>query len=486
MFRRTKIVATLGPASSQEAMLETLIRAGVNVFRLNFSHGTAENHKAIAQNIRKTADRLEKNVAILADLQGPKIRIARFKQGHVILRNGAPFILDADRDEESGDEHGVGLGYKDLPQDCQTGDTLLLNDGLISLCVDKVEGNAVHCTVLDGGLLSNNKGLNRLGGGLTAKALTDKDRQDIRTAADMDVDYLALSFPRDAQDVEEARSLYQAAGGKGGIVAKIERAEAVSDNDNLDQIILASDGVMVARGDLAIEIGDAELVGVQKHIIWRARHLERFVITATQMMESMITNPQPTRAEVSDVANAVLDGTDAVMLSAETATGDFPEQTVLAMDRIILGAERSSQMRQQFQDSGNSDVRLTSKIDESIAAAAMIVANRLTGVKAIIAMTETGATPRMMSRIRSGLPVFAFTPHARCQRKLAVYRGIQTVHFESANLPPAEINQRVVDVLLELEAVREGDKVILTKGDYVNVNGGTNTLKVVEVGSRIL
>lgn len=482
MVRRTKIVATVGPACDSEAMLTKLIEAGVNVFRLNFSHGTADHHQMVGQRIRKVAAEVGKSVATLVDLQGPKIRIARFKHGEVLLERGAAFTLDAAMDDAAGDEHAVGLAYKELPNDCGPGDTLLLNDGLIELQVEEVVGTAVCCRVVQGGVLSDKKGVNRKGGGLTAKALTDKDREDIKTAAAMEVDYLALSFPRDDEDVKEARRLYEQAGGKGGIIAKIERAEAVADDGTLDDIILASDGVMVARGDLAVEIGDAELVGVQKHIIWRARHLNRFAITATQMMESMISNPQPTRAEVSDVANAVLDGTDAVMLSAETATGLFPEGTVQAMNRIILGAERSYQMRQQWSREDHSPER----IDESIAAAAMYVANRLQGVKAIIAMTETGATPMMMSRIRSGLPIFAFTPHPACQRRLAVYRGIKTVNFDSAAIPPKEVNQQVVNTLLELGVLSEGDKVILTKGDYVNVNGGTNTLKIVEAGRAIL
>jgi pyruvate kinase len=481
MVRRTKIVATVGPACDSEAMLKTLIQSGVNVFRLNFSHGTAEHHMAVGQRIRKVAAELNTNVATLADLQGPKIRIAKFKEGKVTLQNGAKFILDAAMDGEAGDEHAVGLDYKELPQDCGAGDTLLLNDGLIELAVEQVVGEAVHCKVVLGGVLSNKKGLNRKGGGLTAKALTDKDKEDIKTAAAMDVDYLALSFPRDEQDVNEARALYQQAGGQGGIVAKIERAEAVAEDETLDKIILSSDGVMVARGDLAVEIGDAELVGVQKHITFRARQLKRFVITATQMMESMINNPQPTRAEVSDVANAVLDGTDSVMLSAETAAGQFPKETVLAMNRIILGAERSHQMRDQWKR----DDYVPSRIDESIATAAMFVANRLTGVRAIAALTETGSTPIMMSRIRSGLSIFAFTPHAACQRKLAVYRGINTINFDSASLHPEQVNPSVVDLLIERAVVKKGDKVILTKGDYVNVNGGTNTMKIVEVGNVV-
>jgi pyruvate kinase len=478
MIRRTKIVATVGPACDSEAMLTTLVEAGVNVFRLNFSHGSAEHHTVVANRIRSVAETVGKSVAILADLQGPKIRIAQFSHGEVTLINGQPFTLDAAMDEHAGDIHAVGLAYKNLPNDCSPGDTLLLNDGLIQLKVEQVEGSAVHCIVIEGGVLSDKKGVNRQGGGLTAKALTDKDKQDIKTAAELEVDYVALSFPRDAADVQEARSLYQQAGGRGGVVAKIERAEAVANNVTLDEIILASDGVMVARGDLAVEIGDAELVGVQKHVIWRARQLNRFVITATQMMESMISNPQPTRAEISDVANAVLDGTDAVMLSAETATGSFPEGTVRAMDRIILGAENSYQMRDLWKQEDN----VPQKIDESIASAAMYVANRLAGVKAIIAMTETGATPVMMSRIRSGLPIFAFTPHAECQRRLMVYRGVQTINFDSANIPPGEVNQRAVDLLKELGVLQDKDKVILTKGDYVNVNGGTNTIKIVEVG----
>ena len=481
MIRRTKIVATLGPASNSETMISTLIESGVNVFRLNFSHGNAEQHKQTADHIRTAAALLETSVAILADLQGPKIRIARFKKGKTELKKGAKFILDAGMDDDAGDDFCVGLGYKELATDCDAGDILLLNDGLIELKVESVEGKKIHCTVIAGGELSNNKGVNRRGGGLTAKALTEKDKQDIIHAANMDVDYLALSFPRDADDVNYARSLYQQAGGQGGLVAKIERAEAVADDKNLDQIILASDGVMVARGDLAVEIGDAELVGVQKRITWRARQLGRFTITATQMMESMINQPQPTRAEVSDVANAVLDGTDAVMLSAETAAGSYPQETVLAMVRIILGAERSNQMRDLLKDDDHTPTR----IDESIATAAMLVANRLEGVKAILAMTETGATPIMMSRIRSGIPIFAFTPHSKTQRRLAIYRGINTINFNSALLKPTNINHRVVTQLLELDVVEKGDKVILTKGDYINVNGGTNTLKIIEVGDII-
>lgn len=480
MLRRTKIVATVGPASASEAMLGCLIQAGVNVFRLNFSHGTPEAHRETAERIRRQAETLRKTVAILADLQGPKIRIARFRDGAVTLETGQRFTLDTALAGDAGDAHQVGLDYPQLAEDSRAGDMLLLDDGLIRLRVLEVEGPRIHCEVRAGGQLSDNKGINRKGGGLSARALTEKDREDIITAANMDVDYLALSFPRDASDVTEARALFRAAGGAGGVVAKIERAEAVADDATLDQIIVAADGVMVARGDLAVEIGDAELVGVQKHIIRRARVLDRFVITATQMMESMISSPQPTRAEVSDVANAVLDGTDAVMLSAETAVGQFPEETVRAMHRIIRGAERTYQSHPPSRQH-----EFFSRVDESIAMAAMYIANHLHGVRAIIAMTETGATPQLMSRIRSGMPIFAFTPHPRTQRRVAIYRGVETVPFDSATLSPDRVNQEAVNLLLELGLVEKGDRLILTKGDYVRAHGGTNALKIVTVGEPI-
>jgi len=481
MFRRTKIVATVGPASASEDMLGRLIDAGVNVFRLNFSHGSAGTHRDTAARIRRQADARRKAVAILADLQGPKIRIARFADGAVMLKTGQRFTLDTTLAGNAGDAARVGLDYPELAGDSRPGDILLLNDGLIEMRVQSVEAGRIHCEVTSGGRLSDNKGINRQGGGLSARALTDKDREDIVTAAGMDVDYLALSFPRDATDVQEARTLFRDAGGEGGVVAKIERAEAVADNATLDGIILASDGVMVARGDLAVEIGDAELVGVQKHIIQRARALDRFVITATQMMESMINSPQPTRAEVSDVANAVLDGTDAVMLSAETAVGEYPEATVNAMARIILGAERTY----QTYPGGQRLHEHFSRVDESIAMAAMYVANRLPGVRAIIAMTETGNTPQLMSRMRSGMPIFAFTPHPRTQRRVAIYRGVDTIAFDSAGLPPDRVNQEAVATLQRQGLVQDGDTIIITKGDYTSAHGGTNALKIVTVGEVI-
>jgi pyruvate kinase len=481
MQRRTKIVATLGPATSSPEAIEQLIKAGVNVVRMNFSHGTAEDHKARAELVREFAKKHGRFVAILGDLQGPKIRISQFKNGKIKLKSGQHFILDASLGREYGDENQVGIDYKELVTDSRPGDILLLDDGRVELIVDLVEGPAIHCTVKIAGPLSNNKGINRKGGGLSAAALTEKDKRDILVAVDIDVDYLAVSFPRDAADIEYARKLLMEAGGQADIIAKIERAEAVEDHDVLDQIIKASDGVMVARGDLGVEIGDAELIGVQKHIINRARALNRFVITATQMMESMISSPMPTRAEVFDVANAVLDGTDAVMLSAETAAGEYPIETVEAMTRVIIGAERQAAATRSNHRINES----FSHIDETIAMSAMYAANHLNGVKAIICMTESGSTPLLMSRIRSGKPILAYSRHPKTQRRVAIYRGVKTVPFNSENIPNEEVNQFAVDELVRRNIVSEGDLVIITKGDYVNAQGGTNTMKVIRVGKTI-
>ncbi|MFC6668938.1 pyruvate kinase [Marinobacterium aestuariivivens] len=479
--RRTKIVATLGPSSESEETLRQLIAAGVDVVRLNFSHGSPGDHRQRADLVRRLAREQGRFVAVLGDLQGPKIRIARFADSRVELEEGQTFVLDAAMDKEDGTADRVGIDYEALVDDSRPGDILLLDDGRLELEVIEVVGREVRCRVLVGGPLSNNKGINRKGGGLSAAALTPKDEADILTAAEIGVDYLAVSFPRDAADMHHARELMQAAGGNARLIAKIERAEAVGDNRVLDGIIEASDGVMVARGDLGVEIGDAELIGVQKHIIDRARAFNRVVITATQMMETMIQSPLPTRAEVFDVANAVLDGTDAVMLSAETAAGRYPVQTVEAMARVILGAEKHPKAH-------TSDHRINeviTKVDESIALAAMYSANHLVGVRAIICMTESGDTPLMMSRIRSPLPIFAFSGNPRTQNRVALFRGVSTVPFDSEALPNDEVNARAVDALRRLDVVVDGDLVMITKGNYVNAHGGTNTLKIVRVGDEI-
>lgn len=481
MLRRTKIVATLGPASEKEDVLERLILAGVNVVRLNFSHGSPEDHKGRAELVRKLAAKHGRYVAVLGDLQGPKIRIARFADGKIHLNVGDQFALDGSLERDAGSQTEVGIDYKELPQDCKVGDNLLLDDGRVVLRVETINGERLECVTTVAGPLSNNKGINREGGGLSAPALTDKDLADIRLAADIDVDYLAVSFPRCAADLNQARELLTEAGGKAGIVAKVERAEAVADGEVLDDIIRASDVVMVARGDLGVEIGDAALVGVQKKMISRARALNKVVITATQMMESMIDSPLPTRAEVFDVANAVLDGTDAVMLSAESAAGNFPVETVEAMVRVIGGAEQHDKdlvhgyrVNEEF-----------GAIDESIALASMYTANHLPGIKAIICLTETGSTPRLMSRVSSELPIFAFSPRIDTQRRVALYRGVQTIAFDTDKIDPQEVNQRAVDQLKTDGVVADGDLVIISKGDSVNVCGGTNTMKIVKVGEGI-
>lgn len=480
-MRRTKIVATLGPSSDSQEIIDSLIRKGVDVVRLNFSHGSTSDHIARANRVRAAAQKANKYVAILGDLQGPKIRIARFIEESIILREGQKFTLDSEHDEYAGDNTIVGLDYKSLGQDCFAGDVLLLDDGRLTMKIDVVDGPRIHCTVLQGGKLSNNKGINRQGGGLSAEALTPKDKLDLKAAVEIGVDYLAVSFPRDAADMEYARSLLNKTESKAHLIAKIERAETVSNPEILDGIIKASDGVMVARGDLGVEIGDAELIGVQKHIIKRARQLNRVVITATQMMESMIQSPMPTRAEVFDVANAVLDGTDAVMLSAETAVGAYPIETVEAMVRVIKGAESQPQTRK----SGHRIHQCFSQIDETIGLAAMYAANHLGGVKAIISMTETGATPLLRSRIRSGLPIFALSPHTQTLNRSAIFRGVTPLYFDASDIPNSEINQYAVAQLLAAGTVQEGDLIMITKGDYINVHGGTNTLKIIRVGQAI-
>lgn len=475
-IRRTKIVATLGPATQSPAVLDALLKAGMNVVRLNFSHGDPNAHIGLANLVRERAKVCNKPVGILADLQGPKIRIARFKQGKVELKQGDYFALDATLDTNDGDQQQVGIDYKALPEDVAAGDTLLLDDGRIVLMVDKVIGPRIMTQVVFGGELSNNKGINRQGGGLSAAALTEKDKQDIITAARMEADYLAVSFPRSADDIHEARRLLHEAGGHAAIVAKIERAEAL---DVIEEIITAADAIMVARGDLGVEMGDAALPPIQKRIISMARRMNRITITATQMMESMIQNPIPTRAEVFDVANAVLDGTDAVMLSGETAVGKNPIKTIAAVDRICLQAEQEREIRV-------SRHRIDShfeQMDEAIAMGAMYLANHL-NVKAIAALTESGATTLWMSRISSGIPIFAMTPHEFTARRVTLYRGVYPITFTRSHDDHASLNRDMIDELERRGVVSEGDIVIITKGD-LEVEGSTSALKLVQVGSMV-
>ncbi|RUO25727.1 pyruvate kinase [Aliidiomarina minuta] len=477
MLRRTKIVTTLGPATDDPAVLEALIIAGANVVRLNFSHGAAEDQIRRAEMVREIAARYNRYVAVLGDLQGPKIRIARFIDEKVTLHTGATFILDAELDKQAGSEKSVGLDYAELPNDVINDDILLLDDGRIRLQVTDVSGSQVITKVLIGGKLSNNKGINRLGGGLSAEALTEKDLADIKTAAEINVDYLAVSFPRTSDDINRARSLLRQAGGTGAMCAKIERAEAVATDAALDDIIYASDAVMVARGDLGVEIGDAQLVGKQKQIINRSRSLNKVVITATQMMESMIDNSMPTRAEVMDVANAVLDGTDAVMLSAETAAGKFPVETVKAMAEICAGAEIHPSVKISYH---RMDESFTS-VAESTAMSAMYAANHLTGVKAIIALTESGHTAKLMSRITTTLPIFALSRHSDTLAKVALYRGVYPLYFDTRK---SELSKLIRDAMAVVEKrghLNKGDFVIVTHGDVMETVGSSNTLKIMQV-----
>ena len=474
-YRATKIVATLGPASSDPALLEQMIRAGVNVVRLNFSHGKAEDHVERARLVRQASERAGREVAIMADLQGPKIRVGKFAEGKVLLAPGAPFVLDAAR-TEPGDLQGVGLDYKQLPRDVRPGDTLLLNDGLIVLTVEAVRGEAVHTRVKLGGELSNNKGINKQGGGLTAPALTAKDMEDIKTAMRLRADYVAVSFPKNATDMEMARQLCNVAGAEWGhkpqLIAKIERAEAIP---RLAEILAASDGIMVARGDLAVEVGNATVPALQKKMITMARQADKLVITATQMMESMITNPVPTRAEVSDVANAVLDGTDAVMLSAETAAGKYPLETVREMAAICQAAEDHDPAELDADFSGATFQR----IDQSIAMGALFTAYHL-GAKAIVALTDSGSTALWMSRHRVRIPIYALTPKVGTQRKLALYRNVRPLLMDTSALRDEALMQ-AENYLKAQGVVEAGDVYAITCGEPMGAPGGTNMLKICRV-----
>ncbi len=480
MLRRTKILATLGPATDKPGVLEGLFKAGIDVVRMNFSHGSAQDHIDRANLIRELGKKTGRRVGILADLQGPKIRIARFKDTKVFLEEGQDFALDINFDPLLGDNTQVGITYEPLALEVVPGSRLLLDDGRIVLDVINVVDMRVNCTVIVGGALSNNKGINLLGGGLSAAALTDKDKEDIKTVALMNCDYVAISFPRCAEDLNEARRLLQAEGCFAGIVAKVERAEAIVP-EVMDEIILASDAVMVARGDLGVEIGDANLPAVQKQLIKRARELNRVAITATQMMESMIENPIPTRAEVFDVANAVYDGTDAIMLSAETASGNYPIKAVEAMVRICIEAEKQAVVRE-------SDHRISDhfeRVDEAIAMSAMYLANH-TKIKGIVSLTESGSTPLWMSRISSGIPIFAFSSQEKTLGKVTLYRGVFPVYHElEGNNDHAEVNRSVVAKLRKWYKAKDGDKYIITKGDLTGVEGGTNALKVIVIGQGL-
>ncbi len=475
-LRRTRIIATLGPATDAPGMLKRVLAEGVDVVRLNFSHGEADDHRARAAAARAAAAELGREVAVLGDLQGPKIRVERFADGAIHLEAGDLFTLDCHIDAPPGDATRVGVGYHDLWRDVQPGDLLLLDDGLIALDVVEVLPEEVHCRVVIGGRLSDRKGINRQGGGLTVAALSDKDRNDIRLAAEIGVDFLAVSFVKSAADVEQARVLLREAGGDASLVAKIERTEAIG---VLGEIIDASDVVMVARGDLGVEIGDAELPGLQKKIIRETLERSRAVITATQMMQSMVESPIPTRAEVLDVANAVIDGTDAVMLSQETASGRHPDKAVAAMRRVCLGAER------QFEPVVDAmpGAHPLDRTDQAIALATMFLAGRI-GVRAIVALTESGATARWLSRHRSSVPIYALSRNSAARRRMLLFRDVHPIEFDPHDVGPARAAREAIQHLFGLGHLAEGDRVILTTGDHTGQLGGTNTLKLLRVGAN--
>jgi pyruvate kinase len=477
MLRSTKIVATLGPSSSEPAVLERMIRAGVDVVRLNFSHGSADDHQRRAAQVKEISRATGRTVAIMCDLQGPKIRVGKFKEGKVALEKGRRFVLDANC--ELGDRDRAGLDYKELPRDVEAGAVLLLDDGKIVLDVTDVSGEEVHTVVRHGGTLSNNKGINRQGGGLTAPALTAKDMEDIKTAAKIQSDYLAVSFPKSGADMYMARELMRAAGGKAFLIAKIERAEAVGESALID-IMRGSDGIMVARGDLAVEVGDASVPALQKKMIRLAREHNKLTITATQMMESMIASPVPTRAEVSDVANAVLDGTDAVMLSAESASGKYPVETIEAMARICVEAEQTQPLNLE-QDFLN---RVFTRVDQSIAMAALFTAYHLK-VKAIASLTESGSTALWMSRLNSGVPIYALTSQTATRYKCALFRDVYPLMVKYVGHDREELLREAEKVLVENKVVKAGDLIVLTIGEPIGKAGGTNTMKIVKVGEHL-
>ena len=472
MPRATKIVATLGPACSEPDALTRLLAAGVDVVRMNFSHGKHEDHINRAEMVREVARELERTVGIMVDLQGPKIRIGKFVNGKIQLNKGDSFTLDAER--ELGDQDGVGLDYKELPRDVSPGSVLLLDDGRIVLDVREVRGSQVFTKVRHGGELSNNKGINRQGGGLTAPALTAKDMDDIKVGAQLKADFLAVSFPRSSSDMYMARELMRAAGGQALLIAKIERAEAIG---ALEELLAACDAIMVARGDLAVEVGDAAVPALQKRMIRLAREKNKLTITATQMMESMINNPVPTRAEVSDVANAVLDGTDAVMLSAETAAGKYPVETVESMARVCVEAEKynESKLDREFLD------RVFTRVDQSIAMAALFTAYHLK-VKAIAALTQSGATALWMSRMNSGVPIYALTPEVSTRYRLSLFRDVYPLLLQYSGDNRETLLRLAEEKLLESEAVKHGDLIVVTFGDPIGAPGGTNTMKLIKVG----
>lgn len=474
--RQTKIIATLGPATDDPEVLRAMFEAGVDVVRVNMSHGSPEDQMTRARTVRRISEEIGKEVAILVDLQGPKIRTESFHNDRIELAKGDPFILDASPDPALGDQTRVGVTYKGLAGDVKPGDLLLLDDGLVTMRVEEIVGDQIHCVTENGGVLSSRKGINLKGGGLSIPGLDERDRRDIQRAAEMGADFVAVSFPRNAEDMRKARVLLREAGSQARLVSKIERTEAI---ENLEEIIEASHAALVARGDLGVEIGDAELPALQKQIIRKALHQNRVAITATQMMQSMVDNPIPTRAEVLDVANAVIDGSDAVMLSAETAVGQHPVEVVKAMDRVCLGAERHLDAHKENQQL---NVRFH-RIDQAIASAAMFLVKHVQ-VDAIVALTESGSTAQWLSRVRTSAPIFALSNVASSRRSMALYRGVYPIPHYPRGKKMEKVLRNAISMMLDHGYIEVGDRVLLTMGDRLGNQGGTNTMRLIQVSEE--
>ncbi|MFS9493660.1 pyruvate kinase [Legionella pneumophila] len=473
MLRRTKIVATLGPASKEPEILRSMLAAGVNVVRINFSHADSSALQLIAL-VRKIADELNHPVAVMADLQGPKIRVGRFQNKSITLIDGQNFTLDCMAPDTLGDINGVSVAYPNLANELSIGDHLLINDGLIELEVIEISGSKIHCKVVEGGVLTDLKGLNRKGGGLAARTLTEKDRNDLRTAIEAEVDYISLSFVKDAEDIRQARALMKDYGAQiTPIIAKIERMEAL---DHLTDIIREADAIMVARGDLGVEVGAAEVPAIQKHIIEQTRLLDKVVITATQMMESMISNPQPTRAEVSDVANAILDGTDAVMLSAETASGLFPVKVITMVNKICLSAEKHA----SFFYHSDPETCHYQRADQAIAMATMHTANHFP-IQAIITLTESGDTALWVSRHHSTVPIFAISANKRTIGRLSLVNNVFPIYIDFHQFNPEGLNQQILHELIQSGHLEKRGYVLLTRGTQIGTPGGTNCMEIIPV-----
>ncbi|RUR12876.1 pyruvate kinase [Legionella sp. km772] len=472
MLRRTKIVATLGPVSKDLTVLTALLQAGVDVVRINFSHADASAIQLI-KDVRMIADEIKRPVAVMADLQGPKIRIGRFQNKAITLVDGQTFTLDCNNDDFLGNSEEVAVVYPNLDKELAIGDYLLINDGLIELEVKEIKGSKIQCLVIEGGPLSDRKGLNRKGGGLAARTLTEKDINDLKTAIQAEVDYISLSFVKDADDIRHARELIKSLGGKTTpIIAKIERSEALV---NLTEIIEESDAIMVARGDLGVEIGAAEVPAIQKHIIEQTRLLDKVVITATQMMESMISNPQPTRAEVSDVANAILDGTDAVMLSAETASGHYPVKVINMVNKTCLSAEKHASI---FYRSETSEACHYQRADQAIAVATMHAANHFP-IQAIITLTESGDTALWISRQHSIVPIFAISANKRTVGRLSLVNNVFPIFIDYHQFSSEQLNEKILNELIDANYLERKGFVLLTRGKYIGTPGGTNSMEII-------